>query len=398
MESSRAERAAWLVLRRIPQVGPVHFLRLVRVFGTAEAVLQQSSDSLRQAGFSPRIIQGILQGSQDDNRWKEAEAELERAAQDGCRILLHSDPDYPVNLRGIYAPPPYIYIRGTIEPRDRMAVAVVGSRKAGRDGIQMAGEIATGLSRRGITVVSGFARGIDSAAHRGAVDAGGRTLAVFGNGLRHCYPPENREMFEKVPEHGALISELPLDTPPEPRNFPPRNRIIAGLGLAVLVVEAPVKSGALITAHFAREQNRDVFAIPGRVPGGRSGGCHQLIKDGALLVENEWDILAALEREMERISDEIGLAEETPVPAVQPEVKAEIADLPLLRAAQPKPQLSGDEAKLWDFLTDSPTHIDHLSRRSGMEISKVARILLGLQLKQLVRQAAGMQFYRAALN
>lgn len=360
--------------------------------------MRQSSDSLRQAGFSPRIIQGILQGSQDDNRWKEAEAELERAALDGCRILLHADPDYPINLRGIYAPPPYIYVKGTIEPRDRIAVAVVGSRKAGRDGIQMAGEIATGLSRRGVTVVSGFARGIDSAAHRGAVEAGGRTLAVFGNGLRHCYPPENREMFEKVPEHGALISELPLDTRPEPRHFPPRNRIIAGLGLAVLVVEAPVKSGALITAHFAREQNRDVFAIPGRVPCGRSAGCHQLIKDGALLVENEWDILAALDREMERISDEIGLAEEAPVFAAQSEAGTGIVDLPLLRAAQPKPSLSRDEAKLWDFLSDSPMHIDHLSRQSGMEISKVARILLGLQLKQLVRQAAGMQFYRAALN
>jgi len=216
LESSRAERAAWLVLRRIPQVGPVHFLRLVRVFDTAEAVLQQSSDSLRQAGFSPRIIQGILQGAQDDNRWKEAEAELERVAQDGCRILLHSDPDYPVNLRGIYAPPPYIYIRGTIEPRDRMAVAVVGSRKAGRDGIQMAGEIATGLSRRGVTVVSGFARGIDSAAHWGSMEQHGFPLAVLGTGIDVIYPESNKKLHEKLIEKGAVVSELVPGTPPEP--------------------------------------------------------------------------------------------------------------------------------------------------------------------------------------
>ena len=194
----------------------------------------------------------------------------------------------------------------------------------------MAGRLAAALVRRGLTIVSGFARGVDSAAHRGALEAGGRTLAVLGNGLSRCYPPENRPLFEQLPEQGALLSELPYDAPPERKNFPSRNRIIAGLCLGVIVIEAPERSGALITARAAMDQNREVFAVPGSIADGRSSGCHQLIKDGAALVENEWDVLQALTGEIERISEEIGMAALTAPP------KTEQAPVPLKTERLPR--------------------------------------------------------------
>ena len=271
---------------------------------------------------------------------------------------------------------------------------MVGSRKATRDGILISGQLAKGLAQRSLTVVSGFARGIDSVAHRGAIEGGGRTLAVFGCGLRTCYPPENKELYSLIPEHGALISELPMDAPPERKNFPPRNRIIAGLGIGVVIVEAPKKSGALITAKYAKEQNREVFAVPGRVPGGYSAGCHELIRDGAILVENEWDITSAITTEIEQISNEIGMIEQdTVTEPVLPE-KSLWDELPRSESRK-SPPLTKEEDQLWSILTENPTHIDHLARKSGFEVSKVTRLLLGLQLKQLVRQEAGMQFLKA---
>ena len=395
MEVTRSERIAWIQLRQTPQLGPVRLLRLIRAFGSAESVLGQPAGQLEQAGVPRQVARAVAQRATEAAR-QEAEQEYARAEQNGIRILLYVEPDYPVNLKSIYAPPPYLYIRGELKSEDRLGVAIVGSRRAGREGIQMAEQLAAALARRGLTIVSGFARGVDSAAHRGALEAGGRTLAVLGNGLSRCYPPENRPLFEKLPEHGALLSELPYEAPPERKNFPSRNRIIAGLCLGVVVVEAPERSGALITARAAMDQNREVFAVPGRVADGRCSGCHQLIKDGAALVENEWDVLQALTGEIERLSEEIGMAALSAPPKTGP------AETPLRTQALPRqapspaksarPAFSDEEETLWDVLDTQPVHIDLLCRRSGMEISRVSRVLLGLQLKQLVRQEAGMQF------
>jgi len=392
LEIARAERASWIQLRRIPGLGPVLLLRLIRAFGSAQAVLEQPVESLRQAGLSAAVAEKVLEGRSPSAR-KQAEAELDRAEAGGIRVILYNESDYPVNLKSIYAPPPYLYVRGELQAQDRLAVAIVGTRKPSRDGLQMAAQLATGLARRGLTIVSGFARGIDSAAHRSALEAGGRTLAVLGSGLEQCYPPENRPLFEQVPEQGAILSELPLEAPPERKNFPPRNRIIAGLTIGVIVIEAPAKSGALISARAAMEQNREVFAVPGRVQDGRCSGCHQLIKDGAALVENEWDVLQALTTEIEQLSAEIGLAEEAPPPAEPEKV---VPALPARAATPARPALTGEEEKLWNTLGGEPMHIDLISRRSGMEIARVSRVLTGLQLKQLVGQSAGMQFYRVS--
>ncbi len=389
MHSPRADRVAWLQLRQIPGLGPVLLLRLIRAFGSAQAAWEQSVESLQQAGLSAALAQKVRQSCSPSAR-AQAEAELDQAERNGIRIVLYNEADYPVNLKSIYAPPPYLYIRGELQPQDRLAIAMVGTRSPSRGGLRMAGQLAGALAQRGLTIVSGFARGIDSAAHRGALEAGGRTLAVLGSGVECCYPPENRELFEQLPERGAILSELPLGAPPERKNFPPRNRIIAGLCIGVLVIEAPVKSGALISARAAMEQNRDVFAVPGSVERGLSGGCHQLIRDGATLVENEWDVLQALTMEMEQIANEIGLAEEAP--SASRRAEATVPQLPVRK--QQVPALTSEEEQLWSALGEAPTHIDLISRRSRMEIAQVSRILTGLQLKHLVGQAAGMQFYR----
>ena len=386
----RAERTSWIQLRQIPGLGPVAYLRLLRAFGSAQAVLEQPVERLRQAGLSPALAERLCEHRAKSAR-EQCEAELARAEAQGVRLVLYSEPDYPVNLKAIYAPPPYLYVRGELRPEDRLAVAIVGTRKATADGIQMAGHLAAALARRGLTIVSGFARGIDSAAHRAALEAGGRTLAVLGSGLEQCYPPENRALFEQVPKQGAIVSELPLEAPPARKNFPPRNRIIAGLTIGVIVVQAPAKSGALISARAAMEQNREVFAVPGPVPSGRFAGCHRLIKDGAALVENEWDVLEALTSEIDQISDEIGLGEEAPLPAERPTA---VAALPARPAPLAPPSLSGEERELWNALAEAPTHIDLIARRSGLEIARVSRLLTALQLKQLVGQSAGMLFYK----
>lgn len=391
METSRAERVAWIQLRQIPQLGPVRFLRLIRSFGSAQVVFDQPASRLKEAGVSASLAEDICRGNNTKTRM-EAEQELDKTAQKGIRILLYNEPDYPINLKSIYAPPPYIYVQGELKPQDRLAVAIVGSRRCDREGLQIAGELAEGLARKGITIVSGFARGIDSAAHRKAIEAGGRTLAVLGNGLNYCYPPENKDLLKQLPSHGAVLSELALDTEPRRENFPPRNRIIAGLSLGVIVVEAPERSGALITADVALQQNREVFAVPGSVKSGCHAGCHRLLKEGAILVENEWDVLQALAGTIERITAEIGLEEvEKPQQATAPPVMQE---LPFMKQPAP-PVLSSEEQTLWNILPDTPMHIDHLARLAGLEVSKVLRLLLGLQLKQLVRQSAGMQFSKA---
>jgi DNA processing protein len=292
-----------------------------------------------------------------------------RVARAGVRVIVWGDPDYPTRLQEIASAPPVLYLRGTLEREDDAAIAVVGARHATAYGEDLARELATELARRGLTIVSGLARGIDAAAHHGAVAAAGRTLAVLGSGLDQIYPPEHDGLGSEVAAHGALISEFPLGTPPLRLHFPRRNRIISGLSLGVIVVEAGVGSGALITAHHALEQGREVFAVPGRVHARYSEGCNRLIKAGAKLVETWEDVLSELLPQLRRRT-------------------------PKRIASPPPPSLTGAEHQVFDILAEGPLHIDALIVRAGLPGGRVASALVGLEMKGLVRQLSGKVFER----
>jgi len=287
--------------------------------------------------------------------------------QAGVRAITWEDPDYPSLLREIPDPPPLLYVRGTLEPEDSWAVAVVGTRRASVYGKEVTRRLVTDLARSGITVVSGLARGIDGVAHQAALEAGGRTIAVLGCGVDRVYPPEHRALARRIVEQGALVSEYPLGTPPEARNFPPRNRIISGLSLGVLITEAGRGSGALITADYAAEQGRDVFAVPGSILAAGSGGTNRLIQEGAKLVMETADILRELNLTM--------AAEQAQAREVLPETETEAAILAHLGA--------------------EPVHVDDLGRAVGMPIAEVTSALTLMELKGLVRQVGGMKYVTA---
>jgi DNA processing protein len=296
----------------------------------------------------------------------------ERVARAGVRVIVWGDPDYPTRLQEIASAPPVLYVRGTLESADEAAVAIVGARHATAYGETVAGELAGELSRRGLTIVSGLARGIDAAAHRGALEAGGRTIAVLGSGLDRIYPPEHRGLAEGVTAAGAVVSEFPLGTAPLRLHFPRRNRIISGLSLGVIVVEASVGSGALITAHHALEQGREVFAVPGRVHARYSEGCNRLIKAGAKLVETWEDVLSEL----------------------VPHLKRRTAVRPAVPPPPVPPALTAEEQRVFDLLAAGPLHIDALIVRAGLGGGRVASALVGLEMKGVVRQLSGKVFER----
>jgi DNA processing protein len=300
--------------------------------------------------------------------------EIDRLHNMPLTMLTLVDPAYPHHLRWIPDPPLVLYIRGTIQPEDQLALAVVGTRKPSNYGKTMAQRLSIELVQQGFTVVSGLARGIDSVAHQSALQAGGRTFAVLGSGINVVYPPENRRLLENISDHGAVLSEFPLDTKPDRWNFPRRNRIISGLTLGTLVVEAAVSSGALLTARHALEQGREVFALPGRVDVPSSQGTNQLIKSGAKLVASIDDIL-------EEFPDLVWTA-----PSSSPDIARHTA--PLLA------ELSVDEARILALLHAEETHIDTLIHVSQLPAHVVASILVTLELRGLIRQFPGKFFVR----
>jgi DNA processing protein len=278
-------------LSLISGVGPRLRKALLEEFGTAAAVLSAAPSDLRRVqGIGPELTRRIAVAREDID----VQAELDLCAANGIAILSECDPAYPRALREIHDPPGILFVRGEILPQDALAVAIVGSRHATHYGLAQAERLAGGLARAGLTIISGLARGIDAAAHRGALAAGGRTLAVLGSGVLNMYPPEHAALADEVAAHGAVISESPPRSPPLSGAFPQRNRIISGMSLGVLVVEASMRSGALISARHAMEQGREVFAVPGRVDNRMSHGCHRLIRDGAKLVETVDDVLEEL--------------------------------------------------------------------------------------------------------
>jgi DNA processing protein len=351
----------WIVLNKIFGSG-ARFRKLIDRFASSEHVFSASKAELQEIGIPEDLIKKIF-----DVDEKEVEREIKSIESNGIDVITFEDERYPSNLRAIFDPPPILYLKGKIEKVDSIAISIVGSRTSTYYGRETARTFALQLARCGVTVVSGLARGIDSAAHRGAMDGGGRTIAVLGCGVDVVYPPENKKLYEEIAKSGAIISEFPCGTPPERYNFPIRNRLISGLSLGTVVVEAGLRSGALITAGLALEQGREVFAIPGRISDPLSRGTHRLIREGAKLVENIDHIL-----------------EEFP------------SLIHILKEGEKKnsANVDGEERKLYDLLSAEPQHIDSLGEKAGLGVQKISKILLQLELKGLVRQLRGKFFVK----
>lgn len=359
----------WFRLKSVPGIGNHLFKRLIDRFGSPEKALQAVELDLQDIEGMTRTL---VRRMKTHRIQPSVRQDMALAAQKGVRIVTMADPDYPALLLQIPDPPPFLYVRGMLESQDK-AVAVVGSRIATGYGLSMAARLSAELAACGVTVVSGMARGIDTAAHEGALQSGGRTVAVLGSGLAEVYPAENRGLFQSIIRHGAVVSEFPMLTKPEPHNFPIRNRIISGMSYGTVIVEAAKKSGSLITARLAAEQNREVFAVPGSVQSFKSIGTHTLIKQGAKLVENAQDVL-------EEIAG--SLFEGVRPPDRRPSM-----------GKQP-PALTAEEAIVCGAMEPYPVHIDDLGRKLSMPPGKLASILLQLELNGIVEQSPGNFFAR----
>ncbi len=345
------------------------FKLLLDHFKTPERILDSSVDELiALGGINKTLASAILNHGVSE----QVKQDYAIVREKGYSIVTLTDPDYPYLLLQIYDPPPFLYVYGTLGS-SRKNISVVGSRAATSYGMVATRRLCADLASHGITVVSGMARGIDTAAHTGALNGGGRTIAVFGSGLENIYPLENKELFHKIAQNGAVISEFPVLTKPLAYNFPKRNRIISGISLGTVVVEATRKSGSLITARFAAEHNREVFAVPGNINSGKSSGTHNLIKQGAKLVENAKDIL-------EEILDIM----------VEPDTGNHNDD----KLSHEILSLSSEEKLVWDSLSSYSVHMDELVRAVPMQPGQLSGILLGLELKGLVTQLPGKFFLK----
>ncbi|MFC2019457.1 DNA-processing protein DprA [Chloroflexota bacterium] len=360
---NKEEIKYWVGFNLIPGIGRVRFAQLENHFGRLETAWQADAAELKQAGLDKGALRAIT-----THRAKiSLDEELEKLDRHGVKVLTYRDPDYPARLKEIYDYPPLIYVRGAILPGDEWALAVVGTRRASVYGRQVTEEIVRDLAHSKITTVSGLARGIDTVAHQSALDAGGRTIAVFGCGLDIVYPSDNANLARRILEEGALISEYPLGSRPRPENFPRRNRIMSGLSLGVLVVEAGESSGAMITANLALEQNREVFAVPGSILSPASKGTNRLIQEGAKMVRDFSDIVQELN--LTAVAQQIEMKEVIPS--------------------------SETESRLLKQLGAEPTHIDEVCRSSQLPMPTVSSTLAMMELKGLVKQVGTMSYVLA---
>ncbi len=376
----------WIALKAVEEVGCVGFRTLLKAFSSPKAVFSASAQTLKVIpGIGPKTADHIRAFSD----WGMAEREVALAGKLGIAIVTCEDPLYPKNLLNIYDFPPFLYVKGSLCPEE-IPVAVVGSRVASAYGRYTTERLSRELALKGITIVSGLARGIDAAAHRGALAGKGRTIAVLGCGLDVIYPPENEKLADDITARGALVTEFPFGTPPNAPNFPARNRIISGISFGVVVVEAGEKSGSLITARLAAEQGRSVFAVPGAIDTAGSRGTNRLIKQGAKLIENVDDIL-----------DEI-LPQAVCLPAIsekQPRIPMPDATQldPETMNAPPAADIAGlgeTERKLFALVPQKPVEIDTLIITSGFAPQEVLNGLLILELRGLIRQLPGKMFVR----
>jgi DNA processing protein len=364
-------REALVALNMIEHVGPVRVRQLLEFFEEAPAILRASKHELLQVhGIGEDTAEAIANWE----RTVDLAGELKRIQDFGCQILTQTDEDYPALLREIYDPPIVLYARGKLTAKDRNAVAIVGSRQTTSYGLETARKLGYQLAYVGVTVVSGGARGIDTASHQGALSAKGRTVVVLGTGINIIFPAENAELFERVIANGAVITQFPFNRNADKQSFPIRNRIVAGMTLGTVVVEAHLASGALITAHFATEYGRQIFAVPGRIDSPRSKGCHDLIKKGAKLCEGAEDILCEFEYLFP--------------PSNRPATPAETGVLPAIT-------LSETEQQVLNLLkVEEESHIDEVIRLSGLPSSTVSVALLSLEMKRVVKQLPGKLFVR----
>jgi len=357
----------WFTLKSVPGVGNHIFKLLINRFGSPETVFKSTiADIAGVDGINAKTASAILSFktlSKDKN-------EIIFIEKKGYHIITLTDPLYPSLLYQIHDPPPFLYVHGTID-RSIKKISIVGSRKATAYGITITKRLAQELVSHNVTIISGMALGIDTAAHIGALAGHGKTIAVLGSGLEQIYPQKNRKLFQKISENGAVISEFSLNTGPEAYNFPKRNRVISGMSLGTIVVEAAGRSGSLITARLAAEQNREVFAVPGNINSFKSTGTHRLIKQGAKLVENVNDVLEEFQH-IFTIDDKTKEICNRPVEAI--------------------PELSGDEDKVFRALGPYPLHIDEIIRKSSMETGKLSSILMQMELKGIVQQFPGKLF------
>lgn len=354
------DKRYWVGFNLVKGIGAVRFQALLNAFGDAETAWNASPSELMAAGLGTKVVERLV----EVRRSVDLAQYWDGIQRQDIRVLTWDDSEYPAQLKEIDQPPPVLYLRGNVTPEDAWAVAVVGTRAVTGYGRQVTEELALVLARSGVTVVSGLARGVDGIAHSAALKAGGRTLAVLGSGVDRIYPPEHRAMAERIISQGALVSDYAPGTPPDSSNFPPRNRIISGLSLAVVIVEAGETSGALITAGFASDQGRDVFAVPGNIHAPQSKGPNRLIRNGAHPLLQPQDVLEALDltRNLERRE---------------------------IRRAAPA---DATEATLLGVLDQQPLHVDEIRSQTGLPIERVSAALTMMELKGLVRQVGGMNY------
>jgi DNA processing protein len=353
----------WVGFSFVKGIGAVRFQTLIDAFGSAEAAWNAPQAALRETGLSQKVIENLIQTRNKIS----LEKTWEKIQSLGIQVLTVEDAEYPARLKEILQPPPVLYVRGNVLSQDDLAVAVVGTRRMTVYGRQVTEDIARLLATSGVTVVSGLARGIDGIAHQAALDAGGRTLAVLGSGVDLVYPPEHRKLAEQILENGALISDYAPGTPPDAVNFPPRNRLISGLSVAVVIVEAGKTSGALITAQFAADQSRDVFAVPGNINAPQSLGPNSLIRDGAIPLIHPQNLLESLN----------------------------LVQAPEFQAARTFFPQNPQEARLLQILSSEPVHVDEITHLTGMQIEEVSATLTMMELKGMVRQVGGMHYITA---
>lgn len=396
-------REAYIALNMIDGVGPATFARLMETFHDASAILHATVDQLMRV---PDIGESTAVTILDWENKVDLSKELLSIENAGCHIVLQNDEEYPPLLRQIYNPPILLYVKGKILPQDKSSIAIVGSRLTTLYGLETAQNFSRQLAYAGVTIVSGGAHGIDTAAHRGALSAKGRTLAVLGNGINIVYPAENAHLFEQIAENGALISQFPMNRRGDRQTYPIRNRIVAGSTLGTVVIEADINSGALITANMAVDLNRQVFAVPGRIDSPRSRGCHKLIKEGAKLCENVQDILCEFEclrlsphpqpspKKPNRTSPQpqtIPATHANPAPPMQ---QNELPfSLPTTATENISIHLSDNESAVLACITTQEQHVDEIIRASGLACNIVQAALFALELKKQIQQLPG-KLYR----
>jgi DNA processing protein len=356
----KEEKQYWLALNRVKQIGSVRFKALIESFGNAKSAWEASESALRATGLGPKIVSNLIKLRET----YDFDSLITDLKVHNVRAITWEDADYPNRLREINQSPPVIYLRGDLIDKDDWAIAVVGTRKMTRYGHQIADELGIYLASQGITVVSGLAHGIDAATQQAAIQAGGRSIAVLAHGLDNIYPSRNQQLGLSIEKNGALVSDYALGTPADASNFPPRNRIIAALARATVVIEAGQRSGALITARFAVEQGRDVFAVPGSIYGDQSKGPNQLIRDGAHPLLHFDQLLEALDLEF-----------------MQQQQSA--------RKSLPKDAI---QAKLYGIMSPEPMHVNEIGNLAEMPIDKVSSALALMELKGMVRQVGGMNY------